>query len=94
MGIPSRETEQDLTWERAGRRTQDMEKMPPLTGRSARPSPNRQVRGTGVEGDGEAEGRDDGRTVAGESLYSQLWPHGGVYILRWISGHKTAPFSP
>lgn len=63
-------------------------------GRSARPSPNRQVRGTGVEGEGEAEGRDDGRTVAGESLYSQLWPHGGVYILRWISGHKTAPFSP
>ena len=84
------EMEQDLPRERAGRRTRDMGKMPLLTGRSARPSPNRQVRGTGVEGEGE----EDGRTVAGESLYSQLRPHGGVYILRWIFGHKTAPFLP
>lgn len=56
-----------------------MEKMPPLAGRSARPSPNRQVRGTGVQEEGEAEGRDDGRTVAGESLLPALASWRGLH---------------
>ena len=81
------EMEQDLTWAGGGVRgeTRDFGTRPPHTRRSARPSPS-QGNWCGV-----AE-EEDWRTGSGESLYSQLWPHGGAYALGWISGHKRASF--
>ena len=80
------EMEQDLTWGRVTRgETRDMGMRPPQSRRPARPPPS--------QGNWCVEaGEEDWRTGAGESLYSQLWPHGGAYALGWISGHKRAPF--
>lgn len=73
--------------ESLGRPQTAMEKIPPQTGGSVRPSPNRPVKGDSVKGLGEG----DGRAGAGEGLYSRLWHHGGVDTLRWVTGHNKSP---